>query len=208
KTVESCVYPADILAKCGDACLAELQDLFSQRYTQDDQEFTHTLSTPTLPPPCITNWWSMDRNFDSVAFTHLLMVVVWSSDGGSVAFTHLLMVVVWRSRRGADEVKATGVEGEAAGTTEMEVTFDTDLMVTMVTTSAKKMHENCITTGKRDNMDITGTDLQTADIGIYHMPQRSINSHTVILGYPAHPTAHVTNTLRNALSQQGTHITD
>ena len=54
-------FSADVLAMCTSEHLAALEEEFADRYTDRDEEFAHTLATPTHPPPCITPWWSNDR---------------------------------------------------------------------------------------------------------------------------------------------------
>ncbi|KAK7096219.1 RNA guanine-N7 methyltransferase activating subunit-like [Littorina saxatilis] len=54
-------FSADVLAMCSSERLTDLEEEFADRYTQRDTEFTKTLATPTLPPPCVSPWWSNDR---------------------------------------------------------------------------------------------------------------------------------------------------
>ncbi|XP_076438639.1 uncharacterized protein LOC143277636 [Babylonia areolata] len=41
-----------------EVTLSALEAEFASRYTSQDAEFMSMLSTPILPPPCITSWWT------------------------------------------------------------------------------------------------------------------------------------------------------
>ncbi|XP_025082990.1 uncharacterized protein LOC112557389 [Pomacea canaliculata] len=58
------IFSKEILSRCTEERLAELDAVFKHRFTEEDEEYARTLSTPKHPPPCVTDWGSGNRNPD------------------------------------------------------------------------------------------------------------------------------------------------